>query len=285
MALIKCPECGNEFSSFAERCPKCGYPTAKIVGKTENTDEVKEKREITFSPNRSSHKKIIGIISGCAIVLIAVLLWFVFAKSDDTAESSEGNIITKVVDKVAPPLSTPDLQLAQVHGNVKKMETKSYISDSNFESKQLDENEISMGASTGTCSFDKKGYFTHGDGNGPKRDAKGYIILEEYTSDGNEEGTEYKNLVVDGKIKTREYKTFGPADTFSGTVTYNTDGNAIKSIDNWGNGTNTCTFEYTKYDKHNNWTQRRVTVDVESDFAGAESGKKYYIEERTIEYY
>lgn len=26
MALIKCPECGREISSFAKACPNCGYP-------------------------------------------------------------------------------------------------------------------------------------------------------------------------------------------------------------------------------------------------------------------
>jgi hypothetical protein len=28
MALIKCPECGNEVSSVAASCPKCAYPIA-----------------------------------------------------------------------------------------------------------------------------------------------------------------------------------------------------------------------------------------------------------------
>lgn len=25
MALIRCPECGNDYSSTAKSCPKCGY--------------------------------------------------------------------------------------------------------------------------------------------------------------------------------------------------------------------------------------------------------------------
>lgn len=29
MALIKCPECGTEVSSAADKCPKCGYPIKK----------------------------------------------------------------------------------------------------------------------------------------------------------------------------------------------------------------------------------------------------------------
>lgn len=36
MALIKCPECGNDVSNIATSCPKCGYP---IVAKTPNDIE------------------------------------------------------------------------------------------------------------------------------------------------------------------------------------------------------------------------------------------------------
>lgn len=44
MALIKCPECGNEVSDKADACPKCGYPisemnanlTEKLVGASVN---------------------------------------------------------------------------------------------------------------------------------------------------------------------------------------------------------------------------------------------------------
>lgn len=32
MALIKCPECGNEVSDKAASCPKCGYPIQNIPG-------------------------------------------------------------------------------------------------------------------------------------------------------------------------------------------------------------------------------------------------------------
>lgn len=31
MSLIKCPECGKEFSDMASACPNCGCPTDKIV--------------------------------------------------------------------------------------------------------------------------------------------------------------------------------------------------------------------------------------------------------------
>lgn len=33
MALIKCPECGNEVSSSAKSCPRCGFPISQIQNK------------------------------------------------------------------------------------------------------------------------------------------------------------------------------------------------------------------------------------------------------------
>lgn len=38
MALIKCPECGNEVSSSAASCPKCGYPIANLPSASRNVD-------------------------------------------------------------------------------------------------------------------------------------------------------------------------------------------------------------------------------------------------------
>ena len=31
MSLVKCPECGNEFSDKATACPECGFPTSELV--------------------------------------------------------------------------------------------------------------------------------------------------------------------------------------------------------------------------------------------------------------
>ena len=36
MSLIKCTECGNEVSSYASACPKCGCPVQKMVDMSEN---------------------------------------------------------------------------------------------------------------------------------------------------------------------------------------------------------------------------------------------------------
>ena len=40
MALIKCTECGKEFSDKAPACPNCGCPTDVIVGAIEEEEQV-----------------------------------------------------------------------------------------------------------------------------------------------------------------------------------------------------------------------------------------------------
>lgn len=41
MALIKCPECGNQVSDHAAACPKCGYPIAKSSAPSGGTVRIK----------------------------------------------------------------------------------------------------------------------------------------------------------------------------------------------------------------------------------------------------
>lgn len=36
MALIKCEECGHDMSSFADKCPNCGYPNSACDNKKYN---------------------------------------------------------------------------------------------------------------------------------------------------------------------------------------------------------------------------------------------------------
>ena len=38
MVLIKCPECGQDVSTYAEICPHCGYP----LQKSKPTEEAKQ---------------------------------------------------------------------------------------------------------------------------------------------------------------------------------------------------------------------------------------------------
>ena len=45
MALIKCPECGKEYSNLADKCPNCACPT-KIATKTTTTTKILTEEEI-----------------------------------------------------------------------------------------------------------------------------------------------------------------------------------------------------------------------------------------------
>ena len=53
MALIKCSECGKEFSDKAPACPNCGCPTSEILKKYDatkrtegtQTDNIKSTRD------------------------------------------------------------------------------------------------------------------------------------------------------------------------------------------------------------------------------------------------
>ena len=62
MALIKCPECGNEISDQAEQCIKCGYPIKKIHNQQhQNTEDettiINRIKEIYYS-NRPKGEKL-----------------------------------------------------------------------------------------------------------------------------------------------------------------------------------------------------------------------------------
>ena len=57
MALVKCVECGNEVSSFAEVCPKCGCPMSIIKEKASQLTDI-----IVKSVNHEGHGWVEGFI-------------------------------------------------------------------------------------------------------------------------------------------------------------------------------------------------------------------------------
>lgn len=64
MALIKCPECGNDVSDQANACPHCGYEMA-----VRNEPATEDKKEVPV------HKKSISIlmlIMGCVLLLLSI---------------------------------------------------------------------------------------------------------------------------------------------------------------------------------------------------------------------
>jgi ribosomal protein L40E len=64
MALIKCPECGNEISEQAKMCPRCGYKKRR------------KKKKITAS--RIAIRIVEGALALLAIFLIIVKIYFTF---------------------------------------------------------------------------------------------------------------------------------------------------------------------------------------------------------------
>lgn len=91
MALIKCKECGKEFSDMAEACPNCGYsPSLERKKKEEQTllPENKRRSKITagflclFLWGLGAHELYLGnvrraivwlIVSGIIIIIASVL--------------------------------------------------------------------------------------------------------------------------------------------------------------------------------------------------------------------
>ena len=85
MALIKCPECGNNVSDSAHRCPNCGYPMKDCRRKMTINANAKKVRDAiksitsTISGKLSAHidkRKVylyLGVIAGLAIILIVLI--------------------------------------------------------------------------------------------------------------------------------------------------------------------------------------------------------------------
>ena len=44
MALIQCPECNKQVSSFAKACPECGYPISNDKLESKNKVPVQNKK-------------------------------------------------------------------------------------------------------------------------------------------------------------------------------------------------------------------------------------------------
>lgn len=82
MALIKCPECGNEVSDKAVSCPRCGCPIA--AQETHGSSPIAESTS-TESNQEVAGKAVGGLIHGkkfwivaAAIVVVAVACYFVY---------------------------------------------------------------------------------------------------------------------------------------------------------------------------------------------------------------
>ena len=129
MALIKCPECGNDISDQAPKCPKCGYVlNAETEKATENADK-KEK-------NKQQWKKYTPII--IALALVVVVFRFLNTKNENKQDgtSSQGSNPTSSYTSSGSGSSTaPSTEQGTYQGCVIYRDTKlgvSYEIPSNY---------------------------------------------------------------------------------------------------------------------------------------------------------
>lgn len=86
MALIKCPECGKEYSDTAKECPNCGY-----------------------QKNKGKRKKLFGVIGAVAIIaLIAGGVWYYDATSDQSGDIVGNGTISLIPALKADQTATVD---------------------------------------------------------------------------------------------------------------------------------------------------------------------------------
>lgn len=84
MALITCPECGKEFSEFADKCPNCGYPNKKDVAPVEQQEAPANK--VKTDSDALGTKSV-----GCLILAAIALLLFLFLSIPNCGGSSDSH--------------------------------------------------------------------------------------------------------------------------------------------------------------------------------------------------
>lgn len=81
MALIKCSECGKEYSDKASKCPNCACPTKYSINNKKNNkeedhiqEEIETKSEEVNDTEKKSHKGLIITIIVIAVLIIVGVL-------------------------------------------------------------------------------------------------------------------------------------------------------------------------------------------------------------------
>lgn len=71
--LIKCPECGKEISSEADKCPSCGYPIKKTAYCNSEKQDVEIKQKV---PKDEKMRIILGITIFIFIIIMQMSTGF-----------------------------------------------------------------------------------------------------------------------------------------------------------------------------------------------------------------
>ncbi len=93
MSLIKCPECGKEFSEFAKECPDCGMPTYKILKETQHkvVNEDKLSEDIIKPKNKVVWYKNSYVLKLLASIVVFIILNIFLI--DETSTVTFGRLI------------------------------------------------------------------------------------------------------------------------------------------------------------------------------------------------
>ena len=97
MALIKCPECGNEISDKVKACPHCGFPFETNQDNKKEVQQV-ELSAINITPKKSKTTKyiLIGVLSLVAIAVIGLLVNYFLGikKYNDYIDNLNATMVT-----------------------------------------------------------------------------------------------------------------------------------------------------------------------------------------------
>lgn len=87
MALVTCPECGEQISELAPTCPHCGRPLASAL----TADAVKKGRQ------RSVFRNHVGnAFGGCGLVVAAIIAFGGFALDEGTTGCVAGLVVALI---------------------------------------------------------------------------------------------------------------------------------------------------------------------------------------------
>ena len=86
MALLKCPECGNQVSDKAASCPQCGHPVSEMQKSVSEApvQQAKDKAEQTIEKKTKKGLKPITIIAGILILVLLIIggaVGFIYLRS------------------------------------------------------------------------------------------------------------------------------------------------------------------------------------------------------------
>lgn len=109
MALIKCTECGKEFSDKAAICPHCGCPIEDVLKTMAEKQQIKEQKRAEkenkpkkeIKPEQKRKIAIISAVGICVVTLIAVLAWYYGVKVPrDNSFATYSETIVTCNDKI-----------------------------------------------------------------------------------------------------------------------------------------------------------------------------------------